>query len=114
MILKLLNESEHLYVTEIVDCLGIQRAQMTASADRLIELGYIGRSPDNKEQRKINLFITESGKGLVDEIVKQVRKKIEKILFKLSSKEIRVLEDGLGLFMKLCSICKEIEDEERI
>ena len=72
MILKLLSENEHLYVTEIVDTLSITKPQMTASADKLIKLGYVDRQYDIEDRRKIYLSITNQGKEITAHIYNNI------------------------------------------
>lgn len=112
MILRFLSESGRLYMTEIVDSLAISRPQMTASADKLISLGYVSRVPDANDRRKINLVITERGKTLIEQINMEIGQRIDEVLLRLSPQEIVVLEKGLEVFKKLCALCTEMNNEE--
>lgn len=114
MILKLLNENERLYVTEIGECLSIPKPQMTASTDKLIALGYVERVPDRDDRRKINVSITKKGRALVERIGTQIGRRVEETLLLLSAREIEVLEKGLVVFEKFCTLCNEAEHGTRI
>jgi len=61
MILKLVGENKRLFVTEIVDILSITKSQMTALVDKLIRLGYISRTNDIDDRRKIYLSLSDEG-----------------------------------------------------
>lgn len=106
MILKLLQESQQLYVTEIVDALSITKPQMTASADKLIKLGYIKREQDANDRRKIYLINTETGNAITNEIKNNIEVQIDSDLVKLSEKERVELENGLKVLFKFCSLYK--------
>jgi DNA-binding MarR family transcriptional regulator len=113
MILRFLSESGRSYMTEMVDSLTISRPQMTASADKLISLGYVSRVSDDNDRRKIYLVITERGKTLVGQINREIGQRVDEVLLRLSSQEIVVLEKGLEVFEKLCAFCAEMDNEKR-
>lgn len=106
MILKLLQENQQLYVTEIVDALSITKSQMTASADKLIKLGYIKREQDVNDRRKIYLINTETGNTITNELKNNIEVQIDSDLVKLSEKERVELENGLKVLFKFCSLYK--------
>lgn len=106
MIMKLLEENERLYVTEIVENLSITKSQMTASADKLIKLGYIERKNDEEDRRKIYLSITKSGIEMTNVIKNSINKKIKENLVNLSEEEQEELEKGLKILFKFCSFYK--------
>ena len=106
MILKLLNEKDKLYITEIVKLLGITKPQMTASVDKLISLNYILRDDDKKDRRKKYLTITKSGIEITNSIIKKINTLINENLIHLSDKEINQLKNGLKVLYKFCTTCK--------
>lgn len=106
MILKLLGENERLYVTEIVDALSITKPQMTASADKLIKLGYVTRINDDNDRRKVFLSITKKGIEITSKIKENMDIKIDKNLIKLTNEELEDFEKGLKLLYKFCSLYK--------
>ena len=114
MILRFLGETERAYMTEIVASLTISNPQMTASADKLISLGYVRRVPDANDRRKIYLEITDSGKTLVEQINLAIAQRLDEVLQRLSAQEIVVLEQGLEVFTKLCTFALELDDEKRV
>ena len=104
MILKLLQEEKQLYVTAIVEELSITKPQMTASADKLIQKGYIKRGEDTKDRRKIVLSITPKGEEISNAIRASIEVKIQNNLAQLTEDEQERLADGLGVLFKFCTI----------
>lgn len=105
MILRLLEENEQLYVTEFVDILGITKPQMTALIDKLINMGYINRTNDINDRRKIYIAITQEGKKITSKINHTVDVQIDDNLIELSQEELKALKNGLLILQKLCSNC---------
>jgi DNA-binding MarR family transcriptional regulator len=104
MILKMLQEKEKFYVTEIVQMLGITKSQMTASVDKLMQLGYVERWTDTKDRRKIFISITKDGEKITEKINTRIKERFHKDIDVLSQKELDELEKGLKVLNKLCTI----------
>ena len=111
-ILSLLSENNNLIITDIVERLSIKKSQMTASADRLIELGFVKRESLANDRRKISLAITEEGKQVIVEINKEMQNQIAETLVDFSKEEITKMEEGLKVLQKLCITCKNKLDEK--
>ena len=105
MILKLLEGNKHLYVTEIVDILGITKPQMTSLIDKLINMGYVNRTNDLNDRRKIYISTTKEGENITSEINDIIDKQIDTHLIKLSQEELEALEKGLLILQKICPNC---------
>lgn len=105
MILKLLEGNKHLYVTEFVDILGITKPQMTSLIDKLIEMGYVNRTNDLNDRRRVYISITKEGENIASKINKAINNRIDTHLIKLSQKELETLENGLIILQKLCLNC---------
>ena len=105
MILKLLEENKHLYVTEFADRLGITKSQMTALVDKLIKMGYVNRINDISDRRKIYIAVTKNGEKITSIINKSVDNQINNHLIRLTQKESEALKNGLLILQKLCSNC---------
>lgn len=104
MILRVLQEKEKFYVTEIVKKLGITKSQMTASVDNLIKLDFIERGADPKDRRKIYIMLTKSGMDITEKINRRLKKCLEKDIEVLSKEELNDLEKGLTVLAKFCSL----------
>ncbi len=107
MILKMLQENEKLYVTEIVHSLGITKSQMTASVDKLLKLEYVERWTDNKDRRKIFIKLTESGEEITEKINSRIKERFYEDIKILNPDELNDLESGLKVLHKLCSISEQ-------
>ena len=105
MIMKLLEGNKHLYVTEFVNILGITKPQMTSLLDKLIQMGYINRTNDLGDRRKIYISITNEGEGTISKINEAIDKQIDTRLIKLSQEELQALEKGLLILQKICPNC---------
>ena len=84
MILKMLQENEKFYVTEIVDSLGITKSQMTASVDKLIKLGYVERCADTTDRRKIFISLTKEGSLITEKINTRIKERFREDIKVLS------------------------------
>ena len=104
-ILKLLEGNKHLYVTEFVDVLSITKPQMTSLIDKLIKMGYVNRTNDLDDRRKIYISLTKEGENITSKIKNAIDNQIDKHLIKLSQTELEALKNGLLILQKLCSNC---------
>ena len=104
MILKMLQEKEKFYVTEIVQMLGITKSQMTASVDKLLKLGYVERFADEKDRRKIYVSITKEGHSISQKIYLKIKERFNEDIKVLSEDELNDLEKGLIVLNKFCSL----------
>ena len=105
-ILKLLKENKQLYVTEIVDMLGITKPQMTSLIDKLIFMGYVNRTNDINDRRKIFISLTEEGKTITAKANTAIENQMDNHLMQLTQQELESLENGLLILQKMCSNCK--------
>jgi len=106
MIMRILFGKEKLFVTEIVQTLGITKSQMTSSIDKLLKLGYVERWPDTTDRRKIYVSITKDGERITDRINTRMKERFYEDIKTMSSQELTDLEKGLKVLRKLCSSCK--------
>ncbi len=106
MVLKMLQEKEKYYVTEIVQMLGITKSQMTASVDKLLKLGYVERWTDTSDRRKIYVSITKDGNKITEKINNNIKERFHEDIKVLSQKELNDLEKGLKVLKKFCSSCE--------
>ena len=104
MILKMLQEKEKFYVTEIVQVLGITKSQMTASVDKLFKLGFVDRFADTQDRRKIYISITEKGNIITKKIYTRIKERFNEDIKILSKNELNELEKGLKVLNKFCSL----------
>lgn len=104
MILKLLSDKEQLYVSEIAGALSITKSQMTASVDKLLDLGFVERMHAQEDRRKIFLIRTQKGTEFTNAINQRIDAMVHENLANLSKEEMVHLEKGLEVLYKFCSI----------
>ncbi len=104
MILKMLQEKDEFYVTEIVQMLGITKSQMTTSVDKLLKLGYVERWADTSDRRKIYVSITKNGDKITELINTRIKKRFYEDIKVLTENELNDLEKGLKVLNRFCSI----------
>ena len=109
MILRILQEKDRFFVTEIVKRLGITKSQMTASIDKLLQFEYIERFADAKDRRKIYIAITEKGEEVTQVIINRIKQCLQKDIEKLSSENLDKLEDALSVLVNFCSLNEEVK-----
>src|SRR6201986_780490 len=68
IVLFRLREQEGLSQVDLADVLELQPISLVRLLDRLVEHGLLERRHDPKDRRANRLFLTESGKQLVDDL----------------------------------------------
>lgn len=104
-VMRLLDENGPMYITRIVDIIGITKPQMTATTDKLIKMGLVTRKNDTNDRRKIFLVLTPAGVDLAAKVSQNVDVIVENLLSGFSEQEISELAMGLKAFSKICSLC---------
>ncbi len=110
-IMKMLLEKGSSYVMEIVSELAITKSQMTASINKLIELGYVKRSAELKDRRKLTISLTASGREITETISNRMRVCFRRDLAVLNQKELDALQEGLAVLVRFCKL-NEAKSEE--
>ena len=105
MVLRLWEGEKQLYISEFVDRLSITKPQMTLLIDQLIKIGYVNRTNDQNDRRRVYISITEAGKKITSKINGAINVQLDSQLIKLSQKELESLENGLIILQKLCLNC---------
>ena len=94
-IMKILDESGTLHVTEIGERLQIPRPQMTHLIDKLVALDMVERQTDAADRRTINIMLTGKGSMILEEHEKLIRGTIKKLLSPLSNQDLAELSVSL-------------------
>jgi DNA-binding MarR family transcriptional regulator len=105
LIMYLLDESGEMHITEIAEEMGIAKAQMTQSIDKLVALGLAKRQADRQDRRKINISLLPKGKQILNKIDPIIEQKMKYKLSTLSEAELKKLSESLrniiDIFAKL-------------
>lgn len=80
--------------------LGIQRTNMVALINQLVDLGFVKRSLDREDRRAFTLDLTETGKAAVQLTFERIRLHEERMLSSLTTDEQGAL---LALLRKITS-----------
>lgn len=94
-IMRTLDESGTLHVTEIGERLQIPRPQMTHLIDKLVSLGMVERQPDDRDRRIINIAPTSKSKSLLKKHKRMMEKAIKETLSSLTDKDLKELSTSL-------------------
>ncbi len=78
---------------DIQDRMISKMSNTTRLVDKLILKGYVERFTCEKNRRKVEIFITESGLKILDQIDPIVESKEKSITSNLSDEELRILND---------------------
>ena len=78
------------------ELLKISKQQMSNIAERLLQLGYISKSPDEKDRRRCLLELTDKGLDIIADQNNYVRNRFAANLSKLSKKEQERLHNALN------------------
>ena len=102
-IMKTLEESGTLHVTEIGERLQIPKPQMTHLIDRLVALDMVERQPDIRDRRIINIALTSQGKTLLKKHRRMIEGAIKKSLASLTDGELEELSTSLRKLRQILS-----------
>ena len=96
-IMKVLAEASGTsHPSELGGTVGISKPQMTRSIDRLTELGMVRRQYDTKDQRMINIRLTEKGKTTLERAERLLKDRLRARLASLEEGDVEKLADSLG------------------
>lgn len=79
-ILFTLGHHGNLTQTQLAAKIGITPPSMTVALRKMEEKGYVTKKPDEQDQRKIRIQLTEKGAGCIDDM-KKVFRQMEEIIF---------------------------------
>jgi len=94
-IMRTLDESGTLHVTEIGERLQIPRPQMTHLIDKLVSLDMVERQPDARDRRIINIALTSKSKSLLKKHKRMMENAIKETLSSLTDKDLKELSTSL-------------------
>jgi len=102
-IMFILNEFRQLTMSDVAKRLFISKPYNTLLVDRLIDLGMVGRFPDDEDRRIINILLTEKGITYLEEHKESRRKYIRTKLSVLNAKELEQLLSSLKNIKEMIS-----------
>jgi DNA-binding MarR family transcriptional regulator len=102
-IMFILNEFKQLTMSDIAKRLFISKPYNTLLVDRLIDLGMVGRFPDDEDRRIINIRLTEKGIRYLKEYKESNKKNIKTKLSILNADELEQLLSSLQNIKEIIS-----------
>jgi len=105
-IIRLLEEEGPLSIGRIGDRLMIAKAQMTQLIDKLVELEIVERRPVKGDRRKIEIALTDTGKGLMEEHRKNIDQSVRNLMSSLTEKDLKSLSDALVVVKDVLAMLK--------
>lgn len=85
--LKFLNQNKKTSMGDIAEYFQIELSSATSLLNNLCDHKLVKRYDDEQDRRLVRITLTDKGKTLFEQAIKERRKKIEKILSYLSKKE---------------------------
>lgn len=76
---------------DIAKIMGVSTARVAVAMKTLVKKGYIQKTPDNSDGRKVAVSITPLGRAVLEEREKAVFDLIEKLMQNLSEEETQTL-----------------------
>ncbi|MFT4051131.1 MAG: MarR family transcriptional regulator [Microbacterium sp.] len=79
---------------ELADRERVSAPSMNRTVNCLEEAGYLTRTPDDGDRRKVNIALTETGRDVVDETVRRRDSWLEQALAELTPAQRGILHDA--------------------
>lgn len=100
MVLNLLHGDAAATPAEIADTIGIDRSAVTRLLDRLEEKHYVQRIHDDGDRRRVNIELTEAGRGLMQTLNELADARQRHFLSQLPPTELRVFKSHLQKLLR--------------
>lgn len=82
-------------MAELAQHLGLKKSTMSGLIDRAEQRGLVARAPNAVDERAIDVFVTEAGAALVEELHEQVQQALAPLTDRLNAADQRLLADLL-------------------
>lgn len=109
--LLMLSRNESISQNQISKKLNVDKAMSARAIKRLIDLGYVKKDVDEEDSRAYRLFLTDSAKVIIPEIIDEIDKWIDIITSDSSEDDQRLAVDFLH--KALINAKKYKEDNEK-
>lgn len=88
---------------ELADRERVSAPSMNRTVNCLEESGYLSRTPDETDRRKVNIALTEGGRGVVAETVRRRDSWLEESLSALSAQERATLAAAAAIMREVAA-----------
>jgi DNA-binding MarR family transcriptional regulator len=83
-----LSQVESLNMSDLSAAVGVDNAHATRAVEKLTALGYVKKTPDEKDRRAYRISLTPSGRKMAERVTKTMRRWVEIIVAGVSLKDI--------------------------
>jgi DNA-binding MarR family transcriptional regulator len=83
-----LSQAKSLNMSDLSAAVGVDNAHATRAVEKLTALGYVKKTPDEKDRRVYRISLTPSGRKMAERVTKTMRRWVEIIVAGVSSKDI--------------------------
>jgi DNA-binding MarR family transcriptional regulator len=106
MVMRMLEDHEHLPVSAIGDKQFISRPQMTHIVDKLVSLGMVERIVNEDDRRVINVVLTDTGRKIMRRCDAIIRSSVKESLSALDDKDVEEMSAALSKLAEIGSKLK--------
>lgn len=108
--LLIIHDKGEMMMTALHQIIGLEKGSLTAVIDQLIGMGLVERKRDQKDRRRVNIFLTETGrkkaKILRMEIARHIRNNLERLPAEDRERFYRTVESLIDISRRLeCGDC---------
>jgi DNA-binding MarR family transcriptional regulator len=82
-------------MSDLGKTLNISKTQMTTKIDKLVNVGFIERVPDENDRRVLRIVLTTEGKNHIKKSHKTVTESMNQLLSPLDHKELEELSKSI-------------------
>ena len=83
-------------VGALANKMGVTLPTVSATLDRLVRAGYVGREDDPDDRRVVINRLTPLGTSLVERLREERRARVDQALHRLTAEQVAVLQEGLA------------------
>ena len=88
---------------ELADRERVSSPSMNRTVNCLEESGYLARTPDSDDRRKVNVSLTDAGREVVEETVRRRDAWLEEALAELTPQQRRLLAEAAGIMLAVAA-----------
>ncbi len=103
MCLMVIGSTAPVTMGQIADYMALSSAAATSLVDRLVQSGWVGRQPDERDRRIVQVNLTADGTAIYDNLRERRCVRLRQSMATLTAAEQETLLAGLGLFVKALS-----------
>jgi len=88
---------------ELADRERVSSPSMNRTVNCLEESGYLARTPDSDDRRKVNVSLTDAGREVVEETVRRRDAWLEEALAELTPQQRHLLAEAAGIMLAVAA-----------